>query len=173
LSGSPPTSGRHPLIFPARPRRYPCRPPAPAPRRRLPVPAPVRLRHQGTAALPHRLFPFPPPPHRNRRRTHTPLMAATDLAATASAALSTSPLRPIKCEPESPLHPAPLPSPPPSPQRRPRRSPERRRRSRLDPLHRRRSLPSELPGASPLSSSSFLCIPRRDWWPEEPVWHRR
>jgi hypothetical protein len=39
-----------------------------------------------------------------------------------------------------------------------------------DPLLRRLSLPSELPGESPLASSSFRCLPRRDWWPGGPVW---
>jgi hypothetical protein len=63
LSGSPPTSGRPPLFFPARPRRYPRRRPAsPAPRARPPPP----LRLQCAAALTYHL-PAPSPTRRLHR----------------------------------------------------------------------------------------------------------
>jgi hypothetical protein len=65
----------------------------------------------------------------------------------------------------TPLHPAPLSfSPHPPAQHRPEltaRPPERR----LDPLHRRRSLPSEPSGEILVASSSNWCFPRAIWCP--------
>jgi hypothetical protein len=81
------------------------------------------------------------------------------------------PLRPIKCKPEPPLHPAPLPSPPPSPRHGPRHTgarppPERRRSPPPAPLP-----PLQAPGNLPLAPLfllvAFPCdmVPGRPFWP--------
>jgi hypothetical protein len=171
LSGPSSTSSPRPPLLPR------AAAPLPAPPSRLPG-SPRPSASSTPSSMRRRTHPPPPRPlplpETAAHRAPPPLMApaATNRRPPPSRP-SPFPLTTIKGAPRPPLHPAPLPFFPPSPQQhRPEltaRPPERR----LDLLRRCLSLPSKLPGAFPLSSSSFLCLPRLDWWPVGPVGRRR
>jgi hypothetical protein len=126
-----------------------------------------------------RSAPAPPPlpfPSRNGRRTEPPpppLMAHRPSSATASPRPLHFPIRPIKGQHHPLLHPHRSPSLPRTHSAAAPKGPVGAPPLTVDPLLRRLSLPSELAGDFPLSSSSFLCFPRRIWWPGGPVGRRR
>jgi hypothetical protein len=89
------------------------------------------------------------------------------------AVLSSSPLYPIKGSPRAPLHPRHSSSLPLLSSTATTVAPPAAGAPPPDLFSWRSSLPSELAGDLPLSSSSFPCFPHRIWWPGGPVGRRR